>query len=139
MIGVDTNVLARYYVDDATDPEAKTQRRVAEKILRESDSIFVSVTVVLELYWVLQAFYEFGVEDCARVIEHLVGLPNVTVEDWAAVIDAVRLLRGGLDFADALHLARAGQCEAFYTFDDRKFARRAQKMALAPSVLVPKL
>ena len=138
MIAVDTNILARYYVDDATDPEAKPQRRVAEKLMRESEAVFVSVTVVLELHWVLQAFYEFASEDCARVIEHLVGLPNVTVEDWVAVLGAVRLQRAGLDFADALHLARAGQCEAFYTFDDRKFARRAQRLKLQPAVAVPK-
>jgi predicted nucleic-acid-binding protein len=138
VIAVDTNILARYYVDDTTDQEAKSQRRIAEKVMRESDSIFVSVTVVLELYWVLQAFYEFEVEECCRVIQHLVGLSNVTVEDWPAVIEAARLHDKGLDFADALHLARAGQCDAFYTFDDRKFARRAQRMKLQPMVSVPK-
>jgi predicted nucleic-acid-binding protein len=26
MIGLDTNFLARYYIDDTTDPEAKRQR-----------------------------------------------------------------------------------------------------------------
>jgi predicted nucleic-acid-binding protein len=138
VIAVDTNILARYYVDDPTDTEAKSQRRIAEKVMRDSDGIFVPITVVLELYWVLQAFYEFNAEDCARVIRHLVGLPNVTVEDWAAVNEAVRLYGEGLDFADALHLARSDQCEAFYTFDDRKFARRAQKMKLQPAVSIPK-
>lgn len=137
MIAVDTNILARYYVDDPGDPEAARQRPVAERVMRDSPSLFVSVTVVLELTWVLRAFYDFGTADCVRVIEHLLGLPNVMIEDWARVQEAVKLFDAGLDFADALHLCRAGQCERFYTFDDRKFARRAQKLGVVPEVVVP--
>jgi predicted nucleic-acid-binding protein len=137
MIAVDTKILARYYVDDPADPEAARQRPVAEGLMRESADIFVPVTVLLEFAWVLRAFYSFEVEDCARAIEHLVGLPNVTVEDWPAVMEAVRLHRAGLDFADAMHLSRAGQCERLYTFDDRKFARRAEKLGAVPPVMVP--
>jgi len=138
MIAVDTNVLARYYVDDATDPEAAAQRPIAERLMRESSAIFVPVTVVLELAWLLRAFYSFETEDCARVIEHLVGLPNVTVEDWPTVLESVRLHRAGLDFADSLHLVRSARCETFYTFDDRKFARRARTLVDAPKVALPK-
>jgi predicted nucleic-acid-binding protein len=137
MIAVDTNILARYYVDDPADPEAARQRPVAAHLMRETPAVFVPVTVVLELVWLLRAFYDFAAEDCARVVEHLVGLPNVSVEDWPAVLEATRLHRGGLDFADALHLARCGRCETFLTFDDRKFARRAAKLATAPRVSVP--
>jgi predicted nucleic-acid-binding protein len=138
MIAVDTNILARYYVDDPTDPESARQRPLAARMMRESPAIFVPVSVVLELVWLLRAFYDFGVEECVRVTEHLAGLPNVTVEDWPAVLEAARLHRAGLDFADALHLARSGRCEAFMTFDDRKFARRANKLAHSlPPVRVP--
>lgn len=134
MIAVDTNVLARYYVDDATDPEAGVQRPIAERVMRDSPAIFVPVTVVLELAWLLRAFYSFETEDCARVIEHLVGLQNVRVEDWPAVLEATRLHRAGLDFADALHVVRCSTCETFYTFDNRKFARRARTLVDAPKV-----
>jgi predicted nucleic-acid-binding protein len=137
MIAVDTNILARYYVDDPGDPEAARQRPVAGRLMRESAAIFVPVTVVLELVWLLRAFYDFGVDDCAGVVEHLAGLPNVTVEDWPAVLEATRLHRAGLDFADALHLSRCRRCETFLTFDDRKFARRARALVDAPRVGVP--
>ncbi|MDD5295921.1 MAG: type II toxin-antitoxin system VapC family toxin [Rhodocyclaceae bacterium] len=136
MIAVDTNILARYYVDDPADPEGARQRPVAERLMRESPAIFVPVTVVLELAWVLRAFYAFGPEDCARVMEHLAGLPNVAVEDWAMVLEAARLHRAGLDFADALHLTRSSRCERLCTFDDKKFARRAQKLVALPRVEV---
>jgi len=137
MIAVDTNILARYYVDDPTDPESAHQRPVAARLMRASASIFVPVTVVLELVWLLRAFYDFSVDNCAGVVEHLAGLPNVTVEDWPAVLEATRLHRAGLDFADALHLARCGRCETLFTFDDRKFARRANKLAKSPRVSIP--
>lgn len=137
MIAVDTNILARYYVDDPTDPEAVGQRPLAERLMRESTNIHVPVTVVLELAWVLRAFYNFAPADCCRVIEHLIGLPNVRVEDWPAVQEALGLHRDGLDFADALHVVRSKQCERFYTFDDRKFVRRAAKLAVVPEVVVP--
>lgn len=136
MIAVDTNILARFYVDDPTDPEAARQRPCAAKLLRDSPSVHVPVTVVLEFAWVLRAFYSFATEDCAGAIEHLIGLPNVHVEDWPAVKEALRLYRAGLDFADALHLTRSGKCERFYTFDDKKFARRAAKLAVVPDVVV---
>ena len=138
MIAIDTNVLARFYVDDPSDPEAKRQRPLAAQFLRDTPHVFVSVTVVLELAWVLQAFYEFSVRDFCAVIVHLIGLPNVTVETWQAVLKACEYAEHGLDFADALHLARSTEAEAFVTFDDKKFARRAQKMATQPPVAMLK-
>jgi len=104
MIAVDTNILARYYVDDPTDTESAHQRPMAARLMRESTAIFVPVTVVLEFVWLMRAFYNFGTPQCADAVEHLAGLPNVTVEDWPGVLEATRMYRAGLDFADALHL-----------------------------------
>ena len=138
MIAIDTNVLARFYVDDPSDPEAKRQRPLAAQFLRDTPHVFVSVTVVLELAWVLQAFYAFSAKEFGGVLTHLIGLPNVTVETWQAVLKACEYAEHGLDFADALHLARSTEAEAFVTFDDKKFARRAQKMATQPPVAMLK-
>ena len=43
----------------------------------------------------------------------------------------------GMDFADALHLAGSAHCAALYTFDDRRFARRARRLAGVTPVVVP--
>ena len=59
MIGLDTNILARFYVDDPNDPEAAKQRPIARRIITESPQLFVPLTVILELEWVLRAFYHF--------------------------------------------------------------------------------
>ncbi len=137
MIGVDTNILARFYVDDPADPEAAKQRPVARRILAESRSVFVPLTVVLEFEWVLRAFYGFTSYNFIQVVEHLMGLPNVNVEQWSMVADALDLHAKGLDFADALHLSAATECEAFVTFDNRRFARRATNLGVVPPVSVP--
>ena len=137
MIGVDTNILARFYVDDPNDPESAKQRPIARRILTDSDQIFVPLTVILELEWVLRAFYRFETTDFRRVIEHLLGLANVNVEEWPRVAQALVLQQEGLDFADALHLTACNQCSTFYTFDDRKFARRAARLSMSPQVYVP--
>lgn len=137
MIAIDTHILARFYVDDPNDPEAVKQRPIARRIMTESPKLFVPLTVVLELEWVLRAFYGFGCGDFSRVIRHLLGLANISVENWPVVADALALHAEGLDFADALHLLSSRHCDIFYSFDDRRFARRALKMGLKPVVMVP--
>jgi predicted nucleic-acid-binding protein len=137
MIALDTNLLARFYVDDPGDPEAAKQRPLAYEIVVKGVSLFVPLTVVLELEWVLRAFYRFEAAAVIRVMEHLLGLANVNVEETGRVATALDLLAQGMDFADALHLAGSCHCEAFYTFDDRRFARRAQRLGAFPKVVVP--
>ncbi len=127
MIALDTHLLARFYVEDLNDSEAAKQRPIARRILTESPHRFVPLTVVLELEWVLRAFYGFGATDFSRVVEHWLGLPNVRVEDGPRVADALTWHGRGLDFADALHLAASAPCEALDPFDARRFARRAAR------------
>lgn len=137
MIALDTNLLARFYVDDPSDPEAARQRPIARKLVLESTALFVPVTVVLELEWVMRGFYGVGSDAFCEVLGHLLGLPQVTVERWEAVETAVASHRNGMDFADALHLALSRGCTAFATFDDRRFARKAKRLELQPPVTVP--
>lgn len=138
MIGVDTNILARFYCDDPDDPEAKRQRPLARRLMIGSPAIFVPLTVILEFEWVMRGFYEAQPETFCRAMEHLVGMPHVTVERWEAVKDALDLHRRGLEFSDALHWACSTSCERFVSFDDRKFVRRARRLGLAPEAALPR-
>jgi predicted nucleic-acid-binding protein len=130
-------VLARFYVDDPADPEAARQRPLAHRLLTESAQVFVPLTVVLELEWVLRAFYGFVADDFVRVVRHLLGLPNVSVEEWSRISDALAWHNDGVDFTDALHLLASSHCTEFMTFDDRRFARHAKRLGLVPSVALP--
>ena len=137
MIAVDTNVLARFYCDDPDDPESSKQRPRARKVMQGSPAIFVPMTVILELEWVMRGFYEAAPEEFCAAVEHLLGMAHVTVERWDAVKDALDLHRRGLDFADALHWACSATCTSFVTFDDRRFVRRARRLGLVPKVELP--
>ena len=138
MIGVDTNVLARFYCDDPDDPEAKRQRPLARRVMIESPAVFVPLTVILEFEWVMRGFYEAAPASFCETIEHLLGMPHVTVERWEAVKDALNLHRRGLDFADALHWTCSAACERVVSFDDRSFVRRARRLGLVPEVMLPR-
>ena len=137
MIALDTNILARFYVDDPGDAEAAKQRPIARRILTESPSLFVPITVVLELEWVLRAFYGFDAGQIVRVFEHLLGLQQLNAEEAERIAAALPLTEQGMDFADALHLCGSSHCEALYTFDDLRFARRARRLTDATPVVVP--
>jgi predicted nucleic-acid-binding protein len=138
MIAVDTNILARFYCDDPDDPEAGRQRPVARRVMVESESLFVPLTVILEFEWVMRGFYEAPTASFCDAIEHLLGMRHVTVERWEAVKDAIELHRRGLDFADALHWASSASCSQLVSFDDRRFVRRARRLKLTPEVVIPK-
>jgi len=58
----------------------------------------------------------------------------LTVEDREVVEQALANSDAGVDFADALHHASYKACTSVATFDDRKFARRAKKLGMAPTV-----
>jgi len=131
MKALDTNVLARFFVDDADDAQAAQQRPAAVAALSERS--FVSVTVLLEFEWVMRGFYELTPRDISRVLRALASLQHITLEDRDAVLAALDSFDRGLDFADALHLARSSRASGFVTFDQR-LARRAKRLALQPPV-----
>ena len=131
MRALDTNVLARFFIDDADDPQSTRQRPAAIAALAERS--FVSVTVLLELEWVMRGFYELSAREISRVLRALSSIEHVTVEDRDRVLAALDAFEGGLDFADALHIARSSRASGFATFD-RRLATRTKGLALGPPV-----
>jgi predicted nucleic-acid-binding protein len=128
---IDTNVLARYYLDDDA-----AQVRAAKKILAAGE-VFVPKTVILELEWVLRSVAEQPAAKVLDCLEHLVALAGVTIEDHEQIEVALEWCRDGIDFADALHLAASASCVELLTFDDRGYARKAARLGLEPPVRLP--
>ena len=108
------------------------QAKAAPRVIEAGD-ILIGATVVLETEWVLRAGYGFGTEQIAAGLRSLFGLASVTVEEAAEIAQALDWMSKGMDFADALHLARSSHCSAFVSFD-RKLAKRAQEMSPLPVV-----
>ena len=135
MKAVDTNILARFFVNDPDDPEAARQRPAAIRAM--TDRVFVSLTVTLEFEWVLRGFYEFASADVIRVLRALAGMPHVHLEGRDEVLTALEACESHkLDFADALHVTRSGRCRGFLTFD-KALIKRAAKAALVVPVEAP--
>jgi len=138
MIGLDTNILARYYIDDENDEEAQKQQMASKRLFESGQSLKVSKTVILEFEWILRGYYRFDAEDTIAVFQHLLSQSHIHIESRQEVEQALSGLADGLDFADALHHAYYQDCEAMASFDDRKFARRVKRLGLTPRIMIPK-
>ncbi len=119
MIGLDSNVLVRYLVED----EPKQARRAVALIearCLEDDPGFINRIVLCELVWVLESCYAYPRERIAATIENLLRTRELQIDAGQAAWVALRRYRGGaVDFADAFigQLNRAVGCEATATFD----------------------
>jgi predicted nucleic acid-binding protein len=103
------------------------KQSVRARKLIDGEDVFVCTTVLLETEWVLRSVYDYAAVQLAKALRAFAGLPHVTLEDAGAAARALEWSEGGLDFADALHLAKASGCEAFVSFD-QGFARMANKL-----------
>jgi predicted nucleic acid-binding protein len=63
----------------------------------------------------------------------LASIEHISLEDRGAVISALDAFKQGVDFADALHLARASRESSFVTFD-RVLAKRAAGVVGMPAI-----
>ncbi|EGD60437.1 MULTISPECIES: type II toxin-antitoxin system VapC family toxin [Novosphingobium] len=129
MRAIDTNVVVRLLVADDAD-----QAQAARQIVLGGET-FLGVSVVLETEWVLRAGYDFTAPQIVDALRALGGLPGLTMEEPEQVAMALEGLEQGMDFADALHLARSGHCREFVTFD-RKLAKRAKGLSRVPVLLL---
>jgi predicted nucleic-acid-binding protein len=136
-VGLDTNVLARYYVEPAADDAAECRQCEAARQLMESGRrLAVCKTVLLELEWVLRGYYAYAPAEISQAFAHLLAQPQIEVEDRARVEQAMRNYAAGLDFADALHHASYADCQQMTSFDDRGFARRSRRLGMSPPVVL---
>ena len=137
MIGLDTNVLARYYIEDKADAQAMRQRAAARRLIESGKPLMVCKTVLLEFEWVMRGYYGFSSAQALSVLRHLLALAHVNIEDRSTVEHALSHCEAGIELADAMHHASYRACASMASFDDRRFVRRAKKLALTPIVVVP--
>lgn len=131
MIGLDTNVIVRYVLQD--DPrQSPRASRLIESLSAEEPG-FVPVVALVELAWVLGAGYKLSREQLAAVLETLLRSKELVIDRADLVIQALtRFSSGGADFADALieRVAADAGCVTTMTFDAG--AAKAAGMTLVP-------
>jgi len=136
-VGLDTNILARYYVEPAADDAAeRRQCEAAKQMIESGRRLSVCKTVLLELEWVLRGYYGYTPADISKAFAHLLAQSHIDVEDRVRVEQAMRNYAAGLDFADALHHSSYADCPQMASFDDRGFAKRSKKLGLSPPVVL---
>ena len=130
MIGIDTNVLVRYLVQDDPEQAARATRFIVHGCSSDEPCL-INRVVLCELVWVLEGAYRYGRGKVSEALEGILRTAQLKVEDHQEAWTALRQYRAGSDFADAL-IAVVNQregCEHTVTFD-RKAARLAGFVAL---------
>ena len=118
MIGLDTNVLVRYIMQDDPRQSAKATRLI-ESLTPDAPG-FVSVVSMVELGWVLSSSYELTREQLAQALGAILRTKEFVVDRADQVFRALRVFKAtSADFADCLieRSAAAAGCERTMTFD----------------------
>ena len=119
MIGLDTNVLVRYLMqDDAA--QARLASIAIESAAGRGERLRLSAITLCELVWVLESAYRQTRADVARALAQIVRTTDFEVEHADHVRKAVEQYRTTpADFADALIglMNEAAGCDHTLTFD----------------------
>jgi predicted nucleic-acid-binding protein len=131
VIGLDTNVLVRYVMQD--DPrQSPRANRLIESLSAEEPG-FVPLVALVELVWVLSGSYGLARVQVATVLDTLLRSKELVLDRADVVVQALARYSGsGADFADALieRLSAAAGCTVTMTFDAG--AVKATQMTAVP-------
>ncbi|HZP65330.1 MAG TPA: type II toxin-antitoxin system VapC family toxin [Rudaea sp.] len=125
MIGLDTNVLVRYIVQDDPGQANRAARLFEHRLSREIPG-FVNHVVLCELVWVLESGYGYSRGQIAATLQRLFETDCLRVQSPDLAWQALDGYRRGADFSDVLiaSINIAEGCEHTATFD-RRAARSA--------------
>ena len=129
---VDTNVLVRLVTQD-DEQQAQAVDRLLSRHAKKGELLFVPITVVLELEWVLRSKLSQGKAEFIQTMAALLTMVEFSFESEDALEQAlVDYQEGGADFGKYFHLALSRRKEAlpFWTFDS-KASRSVGAKALA--------
>lgn len=132
MIGLDTNVLVRYIVqDDAA--QAKAATHLIEGRCTAADPGFIGVIVLCEIAWVLQRGYRYDCATLAAVLRTMLTAVELHIEESETVWRALRAFESGkADFADYLIGAHNSGRHVHPTFTFDRRAAASPEFALVP-------
>lgn len=129
MIGIDTNVLIRFFVQD--DPAQFRRAKNVLQALTPERPGWISTANIMEIEWVLRSRYGYSRADVARILSDLLSLPSLAVEQHETMMHSLEFYRASkADFGECLIAAsaHAAGCTKIVTFD--KIAARDLGMEL---------
>jgi predicted nucleic-acid-binding protein len=125
VIGIDTNILIRFIVqDDAV--QTRQVDALLQARLSADDRGFVSLVTIVEVVWVLRRFYAFSAQQIASAVETILLTESLELQNRQEVYIAMLTLKSGLGSFDDALIAALGTwagCDRTLTFD-----RKAQRL-----------
>jgi len=120
VIGLDTNVLVRYFAQDDARQGAAARRLLQTGLTREAPG-HVNVVTLAETCWVLKRLYAAGRGELVQIVENLLATPNIVVERKGVVRKALQAFDAApaAGFSDCLiaQLNADAGCSHTATFD----------------------
>jgi predicted nucleic-acid-binding protein len=119
VIGLDTNILVRFIMQDDAKQSAVATHVIETRLTAEEPG-YVNVVAIAEMAWVLESSYRRTAREIAAAIERVLQLESLVVESEQEVFTAMIAVKEGRGtFADALiaSLDAAAGCDATLTFD----------------------
>ncbi len=121
MVGIDTNVLVRFVVQDDKKQAAIASELIEHYCSAENPGL-VGLIVLCEFVWVMSSAYEYSQEQVSSALKQILLTECFEVEQhglaWSAMLD---YSNGIGDYADCL-IARTNElngAETTFTFDRR--------------------
>ena len=119
MLGIDTNVLVRFLVQD-DDAQFDKARKLIKREIAAGRRVFVNQLVLMETEWVLRSRYAVPKNQIIETISGLLDAADVQFEDEPVIEEALFVWKEiTADFADCLIGAKNRRlgCKATATFD----------------------
>ena len=132
MIGLDTNILIRFVMQDNAEQSAAVATLFDQLTIEEPG--YISVGTLLEMVWVLKTRYRVPKHELAFVLEHLLRTRTLLLQHEREVSRAFAQWQTGPgSFSDLLiaELNAAAGCSTTLTFD--KEASRLRGFSLLQS------
>jgi predicted nucleic-acid-binding protein len=118
MIGLDTNILLRFYLKDDPDQSARAAALIQSFSAQEPGHI--SLVTLAELVWVMDRTYLKPKNEISALVSGLLESKQVVLENHNAVLQALRKFdSSNADFSDCLieRLCASAGCSQTMTFD----------------------
>jgi predicted nucleic-acid-binding protein len=121
MIGIDTNILVRYLVQDD-----ESQSLLATKLIEESISVnqpgYITLITLVEVVWVLKSCYAVNKSDLCKLIRMVLETKQLLIEQAESCYRALKVFEhGNGDFSDTIifTLSKDAGCSETMTFDKK--------------------
>jgi predicted nucleic-acid-binding protein len=112
LIGIDTNVLARYILEDDPVWSPQAHNFIDNDCTAERPG-YVNLVVLVELVWVLKCTPGWSRNEICTVVSDFLLADNLALEQPQLVAEALEKFRGGgADFADFIIVAMNHSADA---------------------------